>query len=232
VDLPINRYALCVAGGPIASVVFMLLCWLACIQYGSGDRDWIGSLFWVSLLTLLLAVIPITAGLNKSDSARLWQLIHHPERARAWIAILMIQTEEVDGLRPRDWSPETFQQMMQADAFGGEFLSCQFLAYYRCLDEGAETMALGHLENALAKSGRAGKSPVPYARGSDRGRYRAATVREPVLFLEAASASALTRKQAAQARTWCERACKLRKPVSLEVVSAGIAMCEGRAAQR
>jgi hypothetical protein len=129
-----NRYALCVAGGPIASVVFMLLCWLACIQYGSGDREWIGSLFWVSLFTLLLAVIPITAGLNKSDSARLWQLLQHPERARAWIAILMIQTEEVDGLRPRDWSPETFQQMMQADAFGGEFLSCQFLAYYRFLE--------------------------------------------------------------------------------------------------
>jgi len=210
VDLPINRYALCVAGGPIASVVFMLLCWLACIQYGSGDRDWIGSLFWVSLLTLLLAVIPITAGLNKSDSARLWQLIHHPERARAWIAILMIQTEEVDGLRPRDRSPETFQQMMQADAFGGEFLSCQFLAYYRYFDEGAETRALDHLENALAKSDRAG------------------IALRHALFLEAASASAIIRKQAVQARTWRERACKLRKPESLDVVDGAIAMCDGR----
>jgi len=210
VDLPLNRYALCVAGGPIASDVFLLLCWWLRIQYGNGERDWIGSLFWVPLLTVLLAVIPMTAGLNKSDSARLWQLIRYPERARAWIALLAIQSEDANGVRPRDWSPETFQQMMQADAFGGEFLSCQFLAYYRCLDEGAETRALDHLENALAKSGRA----------------EIALRHAP--FLEAASASAMIRKQAAQARTWCERACKLREPVSLEVINAGIAMCEER----
>jgi hypothetical protein len=100
--------------------------------------------------------------------------------------------------------------MMQADAFGGEFLSCQFLAYYRYFDEGAETRALDHLENALAKSDRAG------------------IALRHALFLEAASASAIIRKQAVQARTWRERACKLRKPESLDVVDGAIAMCDGR----
>jgi hypothetical protein len=210
VDLPTSRYAVCVAGGPIASVLFTALCWLICLQYGSGYRAWIGSMFWASLFILLLAVIPINAGLEKSDGARLWQLIHYPERARAWIALLTIQSEDASGLRPRDWTPETFQRIMQVDASAGEFLYCQYRAYYRYLDEGSETRALGHLENALAKSGRAG------------------IVWRHALFLEAASASALIRKQAAQARTWCERACKLRNPLSLEVVNAGIAMCESR----
>jgi hypothetical protein len=67
-----------------------------------------------------------------------------------------------------------------------------------------------HLENALARSAHAGK-PLRCA-----------------LFLEAACASANLRKQAAQARRWRQRACKLRKPESLDVVEAGIAMCEKR----
>ena len=209
-ELPINRYTLCVAGGPIASFVSTLLCWLMCKQYGSGEKDWIGSFFWASLFILVLAVIPMTAGLNKSDSARLWQLIRYPERARAWIALLAIQSEDANGVRPRDWSPETFQRLMQVDASAGEFLHCQYRAYYRCLDEGSEATALDHLENAIAKSGRAG------------------IIWRHSLYLEAASASAMIRKQAAQARTWCERACELKKPLSLEVVNAGIAMCEGR----
>jgi hypothetical protein len=210
VDLPTSRYAVCVAGGPIASILLSGLCWLICLRYGSGHWAWAGSLFWTSLFILLLALIPITAGLDKSDSARLWQLIHYPERARAWIALLTIQSEDANGIRPRDWDPETFQRILQVDASANEFLYCQYRAYYRCLDEGSESMALGHLENALEKSGRAG------------------IVWRHALFLEAASASAMIRKQATQARTWCERACKLRKPISLEVVNAGIAMCEGR----
>jgi hypothetical protein len=48
------------------------------------------------------------------------------------------------------------------------------------------------------------------------------------IFLEAASASACIQKQCVQARTWRDRACKLRKPESLDAVEAGIAMCEGR----
>jgi len=209
-DFSTNRYVLCVAGGPIASVAFSLSCWLVCTRYGSGERDWIGSVFWASLLVLLLALIPVTSGLNKSDSARLWQLIHHPERSRGWIALLTIQSEDANGIRPRDWSAKKFQRLMQVDASAGEFLHCQYRAYYRCLDEGSEAAALDHLENALAKSGRAG------------------IIWRHSLYLEAASASAMIRKQATQARTWCERACKLKKPISLEAVNAGIAMCEGR----
>lgn len=84
------------------------------------------------------------------------------------------------------------------------------MAFYRSLDDDSEAAALEHLENALASSARGGKA-----------------LRHAV-FLEAASASANLRKQASQARIWCSRACKLRKPESLHVIEAGIATCEGR----
>src|SRR3954452_13443374 len=59
-------------------------------------------------------------------------------------------------------------------------------------------------------------------------RHEAERAVSHALFLEAALASANIRKQAAQARNWRQRACKLRKPESLDTVEAGIAMCEGR----
>ncbi len=100
--------------------------------------------------------------------------------------------------------------MLSFNIASTEYPYCQLLAFFRRLDEGAEFVALHHLENALARSASTGKL------------FRQA------LFLEAASASANVRKRAAQARIWCERGCKLRKPESLDVVKAGIAMCEKR----
>ncbi|MCU1274690.1 MAG: cytolysin immunity CylI protein [Bryobacterales bacterium] len=210
VDFHPSRYVWLVAGGPFASIVLAGLCGSICVQYGSGAWDWIGCLFWTSLFIVIISGIPYSGGLNKSDGARLWQLIRYPERARSWIALLTLQTEEAKGLRPHEWNPQLFEQILTVDATANEYLYCQLMAFYRRLDEGREAGALEHLENALVRSAGVGK-PLRHA-----------------LFLEAASASANIRKQAAQARSWRERACKLRKPESLDVVDAGIAMCEGR----
>jgi hypothetical protein len=84
------------------------------------------------------------------------------------------------------------------------------MAYYRRLDEGSHAAALAHLENVLAHSARGGR------------------LWQHAIFLEAAYVSANIRKQVAQARTWRERAYKLRKPESPHAVEASIAMCEGR----
>ncbi len=92
----------------------------------------------------------------------------------------------------------------------GEYPYCQLLAFYRQLDEGSQPAALQHLDNALAGSLRTGN---PFRH---------------ILFLEAAGASATLRKRPDQARSWRDRACKLRKPESLDAVEAAIAICEGR----
>lgn len=210
IDVPPNRYAWLVAGGPLASLALTLLCGLVFIRYGSGLWSWIGSLFWMSLFTVMISAIPFSSGLQKSDGARLWQLIRHPERARSWMALLALHTENAKGLRPCEWNPQLFEQILTTDPSAGEYLHSQLVAFYRRLDDGLDGEALVHLENVLARSARVGK-----------------TLRQ-ALFLEAASANANIRKQPDKARIWRDRACKLRKPESLHVIEAGIAMCEGR----
>jgi hypothetical protein len=158
----------------------------------------------------LISLVPVSASLSKSDGALLWMLTRYPERTRSWMALVAIQTEEAKGLRPREWDPRLVEQMLAVGTSVSGYPHCQLMAYCLRIDEGAEADALTHLENALAGSARAGKA------------FR------HTLFLEAASASVAIRKQPAQARTWRQRACKLRKPDSLDVVDAGIAMCEGR----
>ncbi len=176
-----------------------------------------GSVFWVSLFFTILALIPVSSGLNKSDGKRLWLLLRSPEQALSWMALLALQSEEKKGLRPREWDPDLVARLMGIDEEASEYGFSQLMLFYRRIDEGDESAALLYLENALAGSKRGGKAF------------------QHVVFLEAACASASIRKCSAQARTWSKRACELRKPESLDVVEAGIAMCEGRygeAAQR
>jgi len=209
-DVPPIRYAWLVAGGPLASIALTVLFGLIYIQYGDGAWRCIGSLFWTSLFSVIISLIPVSSGLNKSDGARLWQLLRYPERARCWMALLALQTENANGLRPHEWNRPMLEQILTTDASASEYLYSQLLVLYWKLDEGLEAEALEHLEILLAKSARVGKA-----------------LRQ-ALFVEAASASALIRKRAGQARVWRERACKLRKPESLDALDAGIAMCEGR----
>lgn len=209
-DFHLSRFACMVAGGPVASLVLTVVCRIVSVRYDSGAWDWVGTLFWASLLLLILSGAPYSSGLNKSDGGRLWQIVRHSQQARRWAAVLGVQSEEAKGLRPHEWNLQLFNQILDVGPSASEFLYCQLLAYYRRLDESREADALEHLERALASSARVGK-PLRH-----------------VLFLEAASASAIIRKCPTQARSWFERACKLRKPESTDVVEAGIAMCEGR----
>lgn len=210
VELHPSRYASCIAGGPLASIFLTAFCFFLYIQGGSGDWRWIDTLFWTSLFILLTSVIPYSGGLNKSDGSRLWQLLRYPERARSWIALLSLHTEEAKGLRPHEWNAKLFELILTVDSVAAEYLHCQMLAYYRRLDEDREDEAVEHLENALASAADSGVAMQQW------------------LFLEAAASSAFVRHRSAQARCWSERACKLRKVDSLAVVDAGIAMCEGR----
>ncbi len=146
VDFHPCRYAWFVAGGPLASIGLTVLCGLICVQYGSGAWDWIGCLFWTSLFIVIISGIPFSAGLNKSDGARLWQIIRHPERTRSWMALLALQTEEANGLRPHEWNPRLLEQILTIDASANEYVYCQLMGFYRQLDEDREAGALEHLE--------------------------------------------------------------------------------------
>jgi hypothetical protein len=81
-------------------------------------------------------------------------LIRHPERSRAWMALIALQTEEARGLRPREWAPRLIEYILAVDIRASDYVRCQLMAYYLRVDEGREVVALEHLENALAGSAR------------------------------------------------------------------------------
>ncbi|HWF08438.1 MAG TPA: hypothetical protein VG297_08235 [Bryobacteraceae bacterium] len=203
-------FAWSVAGGPIASLGLTALAVLLWVRYGDGGWSWIGTLILASLLTLALSIIPWSFGLQKTDGARLWQFLRHPDQARQVMGLLGVQSEEAKGVRPRDWSPALFDAMMLVDRSSATWSWCNLMASYRGFDAGAGDKALEYLERALAESGRAGK-PMRHA-----------------LFLEAACSSAVWRKDAGHAREWLRRACKEHKPRSTEAAEAAIAMREER----
>jgi hypothetical protein len=205
----LRDFAWMVAAGPAASLLSALLCWLAFLKYGSGTLDWIGSFFWAALVGLL-SLIPISAGLNRSDAARLWMLLRQPDEARAWMAAVAVQAENANGVRPREWDSTLVEGMMSVAQPGAGRIFPELMAYYRNLDERNESAALEHLESALAASAKSGKG-----------------VRQ-VLFFEAAEVNALLTRNSVNACKWRERALKLRKPQSGACADGAIAMCEGR----
>ena len=205
-----SKFAWMVAGGPLASLLFAAAMGAARLRYGSGPLAWRGSLFWTAVFITIISLVPGSGGVNKTDGARLWMLLRHPARALSWVAMLMIQTEETNGVRPRDWNPKLVKQMLETSPSEGQYLYSEWLAFYRSSDEDDEVAALEHLENALARS------------------KRGSTMLRHCWFLEAAQASALARGNAAHARVWLERASKLRRPLSIASVEASIAICEKR----
>lgn len=205
-----SQFAWMVAGGPLASLFFAGFCLWIYLRFGNGFWNCVGSFFWLSLLIGLMAIIPFSSGLNKSDGASLLQIVRYPERAACRISLVSLQSEEARGLLPREWSAQHLGQILAVENAAIEYPYCQLLAFYRRMNERLEEDALQHLESALAVSGKAGPQ------------FRHA------VFLEAAFSCASIRHDAQKARIWRERACRVRRPISLNAVDAAIAMCEGR----
>lgn len=209
-DFDVRRFALMVAGGPVASILLSAACIALWTRVGDGRWSWLGTFVWVAFFLVVMSLVPFSTGLTRSDGARLLQLLRDADAPRRWMALIALQTEEANGVRPSRWDPALVREILQMNESAPEYPFCQLMAYYRCLDTGSEEQALVHLESALSRSKSCGN------------------VFRHALFLEAASASALLRKQAKQARAWRDRAHKLSKPKLPSVCEAGIAMCEGR----
>jgi hypothetical protein len=203
-----GRYAWMVAGGPLASVLLTAVsgaAWLA------GSRsEALGSLFWAGWFTVIVSAAPYSSGSTKSDGARLWLLLRHPEAARAWMALILLLAEESAGTLPRHWDPELCALGLNPAPDAPEYSYAQLLAYYRAIDLGRAEEAPPLLERALTRSAKCGK------------------LMRQACFLEAACASALLRNNPDQARTWLAIGRKLRKPESTDSIDAGIALCEKR----
>ena len=197
-----------IAGGPIASLLLTVASWLLFELYGDGTWKIVGTLCWTSLFLFLVALIPAQG----SDAGRLLQLSRHPGQTDGFLLLVKLQTEEVTGVRPCEWTPQFCDALLNIEPSSTEYLWAQLFTYYRRVDEGHKLAALPHLERALAKSSRA-KDTV-----------RAA------LLCEAASACARVKNDVHKARVWRDRALPLLRTEreTLAPVDAAIAMCENR----
>jgi hypothetical protein len=208
-EFRIGRYAWMVAGGPVASLLLTAAFGIAYALRGDGG-EWIGCFLLVSGFVTVISLLPFSAGVNRTDGARLWLLLTQPERSRAWMAVVMVQAEDARGVRPREWDGDLVARMLAGSPSDPEQPWRQLLAFYRCMDQGDDETALEHLEKALAASGHCG------------------IVVRQALFLTAAEVCAEPWGDAARARVWRERAVKLRKPEFTCCTDAAIATCEGR----
>ena len=57
-DFQAFDFAWMVAGGPVASVLFALLSALIFARSGNGGWDWIGTMFWISLFSVVMPLFP------------------------------------------------------------------------------------------------------------------------------------------------------------------------------
>ncbi len=209
-DAPRSRYVWLVAGGPLASAVFTGATVFLWVRTGDGAGNWTGTLVWMSLFITVTSIIPYASGLEKSDGSRLYHLLRDPDHARTWTALIELGTEDLSGVRPKDWSAKTFARILAVDPAAPEYPQCRLLAYYRASDCGRPEEQVQHIEDALAGSAEAGR------------------LLRHALFLEAAWTSARIRNEPAHARAWLDRATRLRKPELRAVVEAVIEMSEGR----
>ena len=209
-DYRLSAFAWMVAGGPIATLLLALSTGILAVKFGITSWNWVGTIFWISAVLLPVSLIPYSAGINKSDGARLLALARNPEDCRAWMALYALQTQDTGGTRPRDWDPELFAEVIKTDPTSIQYPWVQLLSYFRCADQDNEEAGFEHLENALAASAKSGKC-VRHA-----------------LFLVAACVTAYPRGNTAGARVWFDRARRLQKPKSTDSVEGAIAMSEHR----
>jgi hypothetical protein len=207
-----THFAWMVAGGPIATLLYLGLCGLAVARLGNGTWNWIGAAFWGATLPLS-SLLPYTSGGLTSDAANLWRLLRNPEQSRRWIALVALQTEDANGVLPRDWDSELIEIALHATDAEVEYPWIKLLAYYRSADQRDQETAARHLEGVLASASRNGGKALCR-----------------VCFLGAVGPSA-RRKGAAHARVWLDRAIKIDKGQKIEstdAAEAAIAMAEQR----
>lgn len=103
-----GAFALAVAGGPLASLVFGVLLLPPAFALGGW---WGGLLFATAVLSLLIGVltlVPLRAGGFMSDGAQLLGLARDDDETRQRLALSSLMAQSYAGVRPRDWDPGLF----------------------------------------------------------------------------------------------------------------------------
>jgi hypothetical protein len=160
VDNLSKRFAVYVAGGPLASLILAaFLCGaymvLSSVSVSGGwftvmlNLLYIGSVF--SAIIFLLTIVPFHTGGFSSDGARMLRLLRGGDTARFEVLLLNIISASMAGIRPAQYNVHSLQLAQaladQLAAPMGVYLQHYF--YYHALDTGDLSRAEEHLNMYL-----------------------------------------------------------------------------------
>jgi hypothetical protein len=153
--------AILVAGGPLGSVVFALVCAAIASQAHTATFLWFfGTMAQFSLLVGATQLLPAGDGLGVNDGHWLWALLRGGERAEQRQRYMLENTSSGTPLRARDWPRELIGPVLESGAPCADRHYC-FLAYKHLMDSGRPDAALPWLVGFLAKPGKS--DPPEYA---------------------------------------------------------------------
>ncbi|HYW45140.1 MAG TPA: site-2 protease family protein [Bryobacteraceae bacterium] len=152
--------AIFTAGGPLASIVFPLLCAGIAWQARSAAMFWLfGTLAQWSVMGAL-SLVPMGKGLLRSDGYWLWGLMRGGYEADRRLRYMLVNMSHGTPLRPRDWPWEAMRPVIDAGSSCRDRHEC-YLAYKYLLDSGQTEAALPWLARLLEKWRKA--DPPEYA---------------------------------------------------------------------
>jgi hypothetical protein len=218
-----RRVALMIAGGPLASLgLTVLALWLAAaLAPAAAPGTWSGlaqsfalAVAWLSLLIFGVTVFPSTLGGFKSDGRRFYELLRGDRRSDQEMAMMVLTTATLAGVRPADLDPGLVDQSVGLRDGSLFDRYAHFTAYQHAMDRGEAPRAQALLDYVIA--GEAGL--VPFIRDAARCEYA---------WLLATRSPA-----AAMARAWLDSAGPLAfDPVTRLRAEAAVLLAEGRNAE-
>ena len=140
------------AGGPITSLLGSLLGFLLYALVPDGSSwSFFGLLFGVTAGAIfLVTLIPAKTSGFMTDGAQIFSLLRGGIEAEQRALILILQAESLNGVRPRDYSPEIFQRLLAMRCNPMMDASVDLLGYYHHLDRGDVAQAGQLLDQVLA----------------------------------------------------------------------------------
>lgn len=178
-----------VAGGPIISLLGSLLGFLLYALVPDGSSwSFFGLLFGATAGAIfLVTLVPAKTSGFMTDGAQILSLLRGGIEVEQRAMILILQAESLNGIRPRDYSPEILQRFLTLRCNPMMDASVDLLGYYHHLDRGDVEQAGQLLDQVLAH-----ENDLPEGL-------------KQAVYLEAAFYQAACRKQAQPARQFFQR---------------------------
>jgi hypothetical protein len=147
-----RRFAMVVAGGPLASFALALAAW-APLALGASLPPMVDLVLGMTALISaglgVVTIIPMRSGGFASDGGRLLRLVRGgpvAERESAMLPLIALSTAETP---PREWPREMVEAVVALRDGSSDECVGNLMAYYRALDTGDVALAARRMERAL-----------------------------------------------------------------------------------